>query len=313
MRIIAMTVRIAITDLVSNSYFPVLAAEELGFYRAEGLDASVELVMPLSQAYNQLRTGKLAFVGDAAHDPLTTREGWQGLRILMALQQGTPWLLVLRPGLAKARADLTALKGLRIAAALGPDYAFRQALTDAGLDAARDGITLCTIPGAEAAGVSYGVTAARALEACQIDGFWANAMGAAVAVHRGAGTIHLDVRRGDPPAAAKNYSFGALMTTATMIEHDPTTVAAVVRAIVATQRALREDPARAAEVGRRRFPVEEASLIVDLVQRDQVFYDPVVTDQSIAALIDFSRHMGLLDRSVVHDQLVAAQFSHLLR
>ncbi len=36
--------RITIADLVSNTCFPVLAAEELGFYKAEGLDAHVELV-----------------------------------------------------------------------------------------------------------------------------------------------------------------------------------------------------------------------------------------------------------------------------
>ncbi len=32
-----MKMRIACLDLVSNSFFPVLAAEELGFYRAEGV------------------------------------------------------------------------------------------------------------------------------------------------------------------------------------------------------------------------------------------------------------------------------------
>jgi hypothetical protein len=31
--------RIAAVDLVSNTCFPALAADELGFYKAEGLDA----------------------------------------------------------------------------------------------------------------------------------------------------------------------------------------------------------------------------------------------------------------------------------
>ena len=39
-----MKMRIGCVDFVSNSFFPVLAAEELGFYKAEGLDAHVELV-----------------------------------------------------------------------------------------------------------------------------------------------------------------------------------------------------------------------------------------------------------------------------
>ena len=36
--------KIATPDLVTNSYFPALAAEELGLYREEGLDAHVELL-----------------------------------------------------------------------------------------------------------------------------------------------------------------------------------------------------------------------------------------------------------------------------
>ena len=36
--------RIATPDLVTNSYFPALAAEELGLYREEGFDAHVELL-----------------------------------------------------------------------------------------------------------------------------------------------------------------------------------------------------------------------------------------------------------------------------
>ena len=45
------------------------------------------------------------------------------------------------------------------------------------------------------------MTAAKALEDRKIDGFWANGMGAEVAVRRGVGTVVLDVRRGDGPKA----------------------------------------------------------------------------------------------------------------
>ena len=36
-----MTIRVAIPDLVSPSYFPAIAAVELGFFKQEGLDATV--------------------------------------------------------------------------------------------------------------------------------------------------------------------------------------------------------------------------------------------------------------------------------
>jgi ABC-type nitrate/sulfonate/bicarbonate transport system substrate-binding protein len=203
------TIRIAITDLVSNSYFPALAAEELGFYRDEGVDGRVELVMPLSDAYERLTDGSITFVADGIHDSFVVWPRWNGLRALMTLQQGTPWLLVVRSDLDVPRGDLESLKGMRIAAALGPDAAFRRLLQEVGLDEGRDGIEICRLPGAEVAGMSYGVTAARALESHKVDGFWANAMGAALAVHRGAGRIHMDVRRGDGPDSARSARGGA--------------------------------------------------------------------------------------------------------
>ena len=39
-----MQMRIAVIDLVSNTCFPLLAAEELGFFKAEGLDAHIEAI-----------------------------------------------------------------------------------------------------------------------------------------------------------------------------------------------------------------------------------------------------------------------------
>ena len=66
----------------------------------------------------------------------------------------------------------------------------------------RDGVQIAPVPGAIGAGVNFGVTAAKALEDGKIDGFWANGMGAEVAVRRGIGTVVLDVRRGDGPKAA---------------------------------------------------------------------------------------------------------------
>jgi hypothetical protein len=39
--------RIAAVDLVSNTCFPALAADELGFFKAEGLDARIELAAML--------------------------------------------------------------------------------------------------------------------------------------------------------------------------------------------------------------------------------------------------------------------------
>ena len=304
--------RIAAVDLVSNTCFPALAAEELGFYRAEGLDAHVELV-PMLGATKALRQGTAdAMIAGSVHDLLTEFPGWQGVKLVVALSRGTPWLLVVRADLAAKRGELGALKGLRLTAAEGPDLALRRMLVDARIDPDRD-LQIVELPGAKARDVSFGVFAARALEAGQIDGFWANAMGSATAVSRGVGKILVDVRRGDDPDEVRHFTFAGLATTETQIERDVDSVAAAVRAIVKTQQALRADPALAAEVGRRRFPREAAELITAIVKSDVPFYDPVIDEKAVAGLNRFAQSIGHLTAPVPYEQVVAVRFRELWR
>lgn len=308
-----MQMRIAAVDLVSNTCFPALAAEELGFYRAEGLDAHLELV-PQLRATAALRDGTVdAMVAGSVHDVLTEFPRWEGAKLVVALSQGTPWLLVVRADHPAKRGDISSLKGLRIGAADGPDVVLRQLLIEAGDDPERDGVQIVHVPGDKAPDVSFGVFAARALEAGQIDGFWANAMGSATAVRRGVGKIFLDVRRGDDPAEVRFFTFAGLVTTEALIARDPEPVAAAVRAIVKTQQTLRAEPARAAEVGRRRFPPEATTMISTIVERDLPFYDPVIYPEAVAALNQFAQSAGLLPGPVPYEQVVAVRFRDLWR
>ncbi|OGQ76496.1 MAG: hypothetical protein A3G40_10335 [Deltaproteobacteria bacterium RIFCSPLOWO2_12_FULL_57_22] len=304
--------RIAAADLVSNTCFPALAADELGFFKAEGLDAHIELVAALG-ATKALRNGSAdAMIAGSVHDVLTEFPRWEGAKLVVALSQGTPWLLVVRADLAAQRGDINAVKGLRLTAAEGPDLALKQMLMDAKIDPGRD-LKIVELPGAKARDVSFGVFAARALEAGQIDGFWANAMGSETAVRRGVGKILIDVRRGDDPAEVRRFTFAGLATTEALIERDPECVAAAVRAIVKTQRALRAEPALAAEVGRRKFPAEAAELITTIVARDAPFYDPVISEEAVAGLNRFAQSIGHLPGPVPYEQVVAVRFRELWR
>jgi ABC-type nitrate/sulfonate/bicarbonate transport system substrate-binding protein len=96
-----------------------------------------------------------------------------------------------------------------------------------------------------------------------------------------------------------------------LIEHDPDCAAAAVRAIVKAQKALRVDPAIAAEVGRRRFPAEAAELIATVVERDLPFYNPVISEAAVVALNRFAQSIGHLPRPVPYDQVVAVRFRDL--
>src|ERR1700680_5118163 len=246
--------------LISNSYFPAVAAVELGFFKEEGLDVELELVFPVDNAYRALRDGTVDFVGGSAHSTLAAFPRWDGAKLLCAQAQGMYWFLVMHADLAVARGDVAAVKGRRIGAAPWVDMGLRRLLIAAGIDPARDGVTIAPVPGAQGAGVNFGVTAAQALAERKIDGFWANGIGAEVAVRRGVGSIVLDVRRGDGPKPCFNYTLASLAATDRLIETLPELAAATVRAIVKTQKALRRDPTRAIEVGRQLFPPEEGGL-----------------------------------------------------
>lgn len=305
-----MQLRIAAVDLVSNTCFPALAADELGYFKAEGLQARIELIAMLG-ATKALRAGSAdAMIAGSVHDMLTEFPDWQGAKIVVALSQGTPWLLVVRKNLPAKRGELSAIKGLRLTAAHGPDLALRQMLIGAGIDPERD-VQIVDLPGAQSRDVSFGIFAARALEAGEIDGFWANAMGAETAVSRGAGKILIDVRRGDDPDDVRHFTFAGMATTDEFLARSPEALAAAVRAIVRAQKALRADPSLAREVGKQRFPAEAAELIANVVARDVEFYDPVITEEAIARMNRFAQSVGHLSRPVPYEQVVALRYREL--
>ncbi|TDC48747.1 ABC transporter substrate-binding protein [Actinomadura sp. KC345] len=300
--------RIAVPDLISPSYFPAITAVDLGLARDEGLDVHLDLLYPVTDAAEALRTGKIDFLAGAAHAPMHAFPQWRGAKLVAALSQHMYWFLVMRPDLGVVRGDLGALRDVRIGAAPGPDLGLRRLFAAAGIDTRADGIEIGPVPATEGAGTSFGLAAAQALGEGLIDGFWANGMGAELALRDGTGILVLDARRGDGPPGAENYTFPALAVADETIADRPDAVAAITRAIVRAQAVLRDDPGRATEVGERLFPPREASLIAELVRRDAPFYDPRIAPETVHALVDFGRHSGLLDAPVTYDAVVATRF-----
>lgn len=303
--------RIAVPDLISPSYFPAIAAVELGLVRDEGLDIELELLFPVTDAAHALRTGKIDFLAGAAHAPMHAFPEWSGVKLVAALSQHMYWFLVVRSDLNIGRGELDALRDMRIGAAPGPDLGLRLLLADASIDIDQRGIHIGPVPAAEGTGVSFGVAAAQALETGVVDAFWANGMGAELAVQRGTGSLVLDARRGDGPSGATGYTFPALATTDQTIEREPDAVAAVTRAIVRAQRLLAEDPQRATEAATELFPALETSMIAELVRRDAPFYDPTISAGAAGELANFGLRTNLITTTPTYDQIVSPQFRHL--
>jgi len=303
--------KLAVPDLISNSYFPAAAAVELGFFKKEGLDVDLELIFPVDKCYAALRDGTIDFVGGSAHSALSAFPEWKGAKLLCAQAQGMYWFLVMRADLNPQKGNLDIVKGRNIGAAPWVNMGLQRLLINAGYDLERDQIKIAPVPGAApgTGPVNFGLTAAKALEESKIDGFWANGMGTEVVVTRGVGKVVLDIRRGDGPTGCFNYTMASIATTDEIIEKEPEIAAAAVRAIVATQKALKADVSLATQVGRALFPEQEALLIERLIERDLPYYDAAITPEFVSGMNQFSREVGILKDDPSFESVVATQFS----
>ncbi|MGI9378649.1 MAG: ABC transporter substrate-binding protein [Methyloligellaceae bacterium] len=304
--------KIAIPDLISNSYFPAAAAVELGFFKEEGLDMELELIFPVDKTLEELRDGNIQFVGGSAHSVPHAFPEWNGAKILGSLAQGMYWFLILKSDLGAKKGDIDAIKGLRIGAAPLVDLGLKRLLVESGIDIEKDKVDIGPVPGAfSGKNKNFGVAAAKALEEGTIDGFWANGMGAEVAVRRGVGTMVIDARRGDGPPTAFNYTMPALITSDKLISETPDVAAAALRALVRTHATLKEDVSLATQVGHKLFPAEEAELIADVVKRDLPFYTAAISPEFVQGMSAFSKAMGLIENDLSYDQVVDSRFTDI--
>lgn len=296
--------RLAVPDLVSNSYFPAEAAIELGFLRQRGLDVSLELIFPVDRAYEALRDGSIDIVAGSAHSALAAFPQFEGVKLLCAQAQGMYWFLVMHADFGATRGDLSVVKGKRIGAAPWVEMGLRRTLIDSGLDIEKDDISIAPVPAPPGKTVNFGLNAARALEERKIDGFWANGMAAEIATRRGVGTVVLDTRRGDGPPQSFDFTMASIATRSSLVEEQPETARKIVDAIVATQAALRSDVGLARKVGDALFPASEAELIADLIRRDLPYYDASISPRTIAGMSDFARELGLIGKDLVYEDVI---------
>ncbi len=300
--------RIAVPDFVSSTFIPLIAAKELGIFKEEGQDVEIVTIRALG-AVESLRDGTVDFSAGPAHAPLVIFPGWRGVKLVATVSQGTPWMLVMKRGLAK-RGEIEAVKGRRIAADRGPDLVFKYLLREAGIDIERDRVEVGPLPTADS-DISFGVAAGRALADGKVDGLWANVLGCELAIYLGGGSVVIDTRRGDGPLGAGNYSFAALSTTESNIETKRERVEAVIRAIVRAQSVLRQDPSRVTAVTKKLFPPVEAELMGQILARDAEFYQPLISTEAIEEMNRFAQAVGQLSSPVPYEQVVATQFRSL--
>jgi ABC-type nitrate/sulfonate/bicarbonate transport system substrate-binding protein len=299
--------RLTVPDVISPSYFVAIAAVQLGFFHREGID--MELVFPPPDPSQALRDGAVDFYGGSPYTGLQAFPGWRGGVLLCALSHHTYWFLAVRSDIKCERGDVSAVKGLRLSASAGPGLTMKRLLEEAGIDLQRDNVQI--VPTPRRTSPNWAWDGVDAIEQGTADGYWGNGLRADLGVKRGIAKILLDVRRGDGPAAARHWTFPALVTTERLVKAHPDIAAGAVRAIVKIQRALRADPQLAARAAQRLFPAEEAGLIAYEVARDAPFYNPTITEEMVARTSQFAREIGALQGEVHYGELVATQFAPL--
>jgi hypothetical protein len=80
---------------------------------------------------------------------------------------------------------------------------------------------------------------------------------------------------------------------------------------IRTQQALRSDPSLATQAARRLFPPTETELIAGQIARDAAFYDPTITEEMVQGASQFAQRVGMLDRPVSFENVVALQYRDL--
>jgi NitT/TauT family transport system substrate-binding protein len=296
-----MVVRFAVPDLISPSYFPVLAAVALGQIE-DGIDSTVQLIYPVSATFESLRNGSVDFAAGCAHAPLYAFPKWNGCKLVCALSQNTYWFLVARADCPSNDEDLVALRGYTIGAAPGPADALTRMLLEGGIDPSRD-VRVVPLTMTGHSNVSFGLAAAEALEKGLVDAFWANGMAAEIAVGRGIGKVLVDARTSK--RGVSRYTFPALATTDRRIAEAFELVGTVVRAIRRAQRALSEDPTLAEELSLHWFSQAEARLMPELIRHDAPFYQAQISQDMVRDLCQFSAELGLGDGSTSYTSVVA--------
>jgi len=298
-----MKLKLAVPDLVSNSYFPAIAAKVLGAYEEQGLEVELEHISPLPKCTDALRDGSVHFIGASAHAPLLSFKDWAGAKLLCAQSQGTYWLLVMRRDLRIPRNDLNSLRGTRIAAVPFVGDLLKHLLRSSGI--APGDVQIVSPDFAAKPGTNFGVAAASALRDGAIDGFFANGVGAELAIGSGIADLILDIRRGDGLGDCFHYTMPSIATTDQIVDDYPDLAAAVIRAVISTQRALKSDPTLATQVGRKLFDAKAAAVIAAVIERDLPYYKPDISPNFVTTMNHYARDVGLLGCERSYDEVVA--------
>ena len=292
------TVRIGTTPAVT--FIVLYGAEYLGYFKAEGITAQFADFEGGAEVTTAMVGGSIDFAGTYVERPMILAEKGFGSKNLLAILNRNPIFLVVRKNLPAT--DVKGLKGLKLGmtrAGSATDLALRALLRDAGLEPDRDVAVIA---------VGSSSSAAAALRAWQIDGFMGGEPGGAVIVHQlKIGRYFIEPLRDQGPKFLQYMTFPTLQASDRYIQANPQIVERVVRAVVKTQKRLREDPEAGVRVAQKLFPTLDVELIRGIIALQRASYLPAITEEAMRTVNQFQKQAGVVKSDFPYDKVVAVQ------
>jgi len=294
----AQTVRIGTTPAVT--FVVLYGAEQLGYFKAEGITAQFSDFEGGAEVTTAMVGGSIDFAGTYLERPMILAEKGFGSKNLVAILNRNPIFLVVRKNLPAT--DVKGLKGAKLGmtrAGSATDLALRALLRDAGLEPDRDVAVIA---------VGSSSSAAAALKAGQIDGFMGGEPGGAVIVHQlKIGRYFIEPLRDQGPKFLQNMTFPTLQASDRYIQANPQIVERVARAVVKTQKRLREDPEAGVRVAQKIFPTLDIELIRGIIALQRASYQPAITEEAMRIANQFQKQAGVVKSDFPYDKVVAVQ------
>jgi NitT/TauT family transport system substrate-binding protein len=292
------TVRIGTTPAVT--FVVLYGAEQLGYFKAEGITAQFSDFEGGAEVTTAMVGGSIDFAGTYLERPMILAEKGFGSKNLVAILNRNPIFLVVRKNLPAT--NVKELKGSKLGmtrAGSATDLALRALLRDAGLEPDRDVAVIA---------VGSSASAAAALKAGQIDGFMGGEPGGAVIVHQlKIGRYFIEPLRDQGPKFLQNMTFPTLQASDRYIQANPQVVERVVRAVVKTQKRLREDPEAGVRVAQKIFPALDVELIRGIITLQRPSYHPAISEEAMRIANQFQKHAGVVKSDFPYDKVVAVQ------
>lgn len=257
---------IAVFGLSITNFFPHMVAEQLGYFRLEGLDVQLILVGSSAEGNAAVVSGSAALAYSTPEQVLKVRRAGINAKAIMATTTGPLNSIVVRTDIAIERGRIADLKGLTLGVpglGGGGDLNLRHWLRTAGLDPERD-VKIVNVGGG-----GQGLIAA--LQAKRVDGILSFQPFTSQIVNQlRIGKVILDPVQGEgaelfrPGNLPWNIVYGKVLYVASHRNE----VIAYIRAMNRALQTIRSDPDRATDVAASVYPLFDKSQVLVSAVRD---------------------------------------------